>query len=516
MTRIKYILLTWLLLTVTACGGGSNSTAPPIADNSATSANASTPESTASNDPPTATNLTSTAAYTEGATSVAIDDIVIADVDTGDMLTATLTLNDVNAGVLTTSGAGNTYDAGTGVWTMTDTAANVNTALAAMTFTPNINYDLDTTITTHIEDQAGTGPIDGVITLDFSRNWDLRRVSPDAVNTDQASVDAILNFIFTDQAIQSVLISKNGFTIGERYADGYDKDSYGTSWSVAKSFYSAAIGVAIDEGLIASVDINVSDIITEWQNTDKADITLKQVLQMRSGYASGTEVFFAADQTLHAINLPLESTPDSLFRYSNANTQLLSPILARTTSQTAHQYLVNKILAPIGIDTTSVGLWFDSTATNPMTYCCLDMRPDDFARFGLLYARNGNWQGEQIVSSDYVVQSMLATSAPYGYQWWILNDTFYGGSQPPIDITAALGRDGQKIYVWPQKDIVIVVLTKYIHAMNQGYVLDLRPDVLNFPDTCTGRNTCSGSQGPAVANYNEFRLIRLIQALDND
>ena len=314
MTRIKYILLTWLLLTVTACGGGSNSTAPPIADNSATSVNASTPEPAASNDPPTATNLTSTAAYTEGATSVAIDDIVIADVDTGDMLTATLTLNDVNAGVLTTSGAGNTYDAGTGVWTMTDIAANVNTALAAMTFTPNINYDLDTTITTHIEDQAGTGPIDGVITLDFSRNWDLRRVSPDAVNTDQASVDAILNFIFTDQAIQSVLISKNGFTIGERYADGYDKDSYGTSWSVAKSFYSAAIGVAIDEGLIASVDINVSDIITEWQNTDKADITLKQVLQMRSGYASGTEVFFAADQTLHAINLPLESTPDSLFR----------------------------------------------------------------------------------------------------------------------------------------------------------------------------------------------------------
>jgi len=352
--------------------------------------------------------------------------------------------------------------------------------------------------------------------LDFSRNWDLRRVSPDAVNTDQASVDAILNLIFTDQAIQSVLISKNGFTIGERYADGYDKDSYGTSWSVAKSFYSAAIGVAIDEGLIASVDINVSDIITEWQNTDKADITLKQVLQMRSGYASGTEVFFAADQTLHAINFPLESTPDSLFRYSNANTQLLSPILARTTSQTAHQYLVNKILAPIGIDTTSVGLWFDSTATNPMTYCCLDMRPDDFARFGLLYARNGNWQGEQIVSSDYVSQSMLATSAPYGFQWWILNDTYYGGSQPPIDITAALGLHGQKIYVWPQKDIVIVVLTKYIHAMNQGYVLDLRPDVLNFPDTCTGRNTCSGSQGPAVANYNEFRLIRLIQALDND
>jgi len=144
------------------------------------------------------------------------------------------------------------------------------------------------------------------------------------------------------------------------------------------------------------------------------------------------------------------------------------------------------------------------------------MRPDDFARFGLLYARNGNWQGEQIVSSDYVIQSMLPTSAPYGFQWWILNDTYYNGGQPPIDITAALGRDGQKIYVWPEKDIVIVVLTKYTHAMNKGYVLDLRPDSLNFPDTCTGRNTCRDSQGPAVALYNELELIGLIHALDND
>ena len=345
--------------------------------------------------------------------------------------------------------------------------------------------------------------------------WDLRRVNPSTENTDQESVDAILRHIFTDQAIQSVLISKNGVTIGERYAQGYGKGSYGTSWSVAKSFYSAAIGVAIDEGLIESVDTKVSDIITEWQNTDKADITLKQVLQMRSGYSDQDDTFFAENQTIHAINFPLESTPGSQFKYSNANTQLLSPILERSTGQTAHQYLANKILAPIGIDTTSVGFWFDSTAINPMTYCCLDMRPDDFARFGLLYARNGNWQGEQIVSTDYVTQSLVAIGA-YGFQWWELNETYFNGGQPPIDVIAAIGLHGQKIYIWPENDIVIVVLTKYDHAVNQGFVLDIESDALNFPNTCTARNACVDSEGPILANFDQFELVNLIEALSND
>ena len=111
-------------------------------------------------------------------------------------------------------------------------------------------------------------------TTPATQSWDLRRVSPSVANTSQANVNAVLDHIFIDQAVQSVLVSKYGLTIGERYATGYDKDSYGTSWSVAKSFYSAAIGVAIDEALIGSVDDKVSDIITEWQNTDKADIKI--------------------------------------------------------------------------------------------------------------------------------------------------------------------------------------------------------------------------------------------------
>ena len=352
-------------------------------------------------------------------------------------------------------------------------------------------------------------------TTPATQSWDLRRVSPSVANTSQANVNAVLDHIFIDQAVQSVLVSKYGLTIGERYATGYDKDSYGTSWSVAKSFYSAAIGVAIDEALIGSVDDKVSDIITEWQNTDKADITLKQVLQMRGGYSNQDNIFNTSDQTAHAISFPLASTPGTQFSYSNANSQLFEPILSRATGLSAHQYLANKVLAPIGINANSVGFWLDASGTNPMTYCCLDMRPDDFARFGLLFARGGAWDGEQIISQNYVSQSMTPNGT-YGYQWWILNSAYWNGRQVAINITAALGLNGQKIYIWPEQDIVIVVLTKYTHSANQGYVLDIQGSVTNFPDTCTARNACPGAQDPEVPSFNEYELISLIQALGSN
>ena len=98
---------------------------------------------------------------------MAITDIVVSDADTGEMITATLTLADTFTGSLSANN-GATYDGGTGVWTITDTVANVNLALANLLFTPAVNNDVDTTITTHIEDAAGAGPADGVITLDVT------------------------------------------------------------------------------------------------------------------------------------------------------------------------------------------------------------------------------------------------------------------------------------------------------------------------------------------------------------
>ena len=139
--------------------------------------------------------------------------------------------------------------------------------------------------------------------------WDFAPALAEQVGTNQAAVNGVIDHIFTDTAVQAVLVTKDGYLIGERYSQGYDADSLGTSWSVAKSFYSAAIGVAIDEGHITSVDQKASDIITEWQGTAKANVTLHQMLQMRSGYSAFDNVFFETDQTAYAIDRPLVRAP---------------------------------------------------------------------------------------------------------------------------------------------------------------------------------------------------------------
>ncbi|MEE9343853.1 MAG: LamG-like jellyroll fold domain-containing protein [Gammaproteobacteria bacterium] len=119
---------------------------------------------TINNDPPTATNLTQAIIYTEGDVSVAFADIAVSDADAGDIISATLTLANPGYGVLTISGSAS-YATGTGVWNIVDTLANVNAALAAVEFIPLQDNDLDASLTTHVEDAAGTGPVDSTITL---------------------------------------------------------------------------------------------------------------------------------------------------------------------------------------------------------------------------------------------------------------------------------------------------------------------------------------------------------------
>ncbi len=137
---------------------------------------------TPSNDAPTATNMTQTKAYSEGDASVALDDIAVSDPDTGDAITATLTLSDPSAGSLTaSSGNGETYDAGTGVWTIASDVSTVNAALAAVAFAPNPDNDADATVATRVRDEAGTGPSDGVVSLDVTPSND----APTATNMTQ-------------------------------------------------------------------------------------------------------------------------------------------------------------------------------------------------------------------------------------------------------------------------------------------------------------------------------------------
>lgn len=338
--------------------------------------------------------------------------------------------------------------------------------------------------------------------------WSLDRAAAAQLDVSQAEVDAVLNHIFSDAAVQSAMLVKDGYIIGERYAPGATSENIGTSWSVAKSFYSAAIGVALDENWILSLDQPASDYLSEWVGTDKEAITIRNILEMRAGLPANISIYYEQDQTAYALGFAKTRQEGTTLVYSNPTSQLFEPLLLRATGLDAHSYLRDKILTPIGIDTNQIGMWFDRTGVNPITYFGLDLRPEDLARFGILFARGGEWDGQQLISQSYVQQSLQAQSSVYGFQWWVLNDAFFG-AVTPISVSAALGLDGQKIYVWPEEDIVLVVQTIYAHNANQGYTLSDS----NFPNTCTARNSCPGSTGAEVPSFDQHALMLLLEPI---
>ena len=337
-------------------------------------------------------------------------------------------------------------------------------------------------------------------------NWNLSRVSPAEADTTVNAVEAILDHVFGDAAVQSAMLVKDGYIVGERYAEGIDANTLGTSWSVAKSYYSAAVGIAVDEGWISSLDQPASDFFTEWEGSSKSDITIRDLLEMRSGLPASSRIFFAADQTAFSLDLNKTRPEGGTFVYSNPTSQLFEPLLLRSTGLDAHSYLRQKLLSPIGINVDQIGMWRDAVG-NPVTYFGLDMRPEDMARFGLLYARGGEWDGTQVVSESYVTASISAQSEFYGFQWWLMNEAYFNAAVP-IQVAAALGLEGQKIYVWPEGDVVLVVFTRYEHNANAGYTLS----PTNFPSTCAGRNSCNDSD-VSVPSFSQYNLMFLLQEL---
>ena len=176
-------------------------------------------------------------------------------------------------------------------------------------------------------------------------SWTLERTAPADLEVSAAAVDAVLDHVFTDEAVQSAVLVDRGHVVGERYADGYDAESYGTSWSVAKSIYSAAVGVAVDAGDIASVEQPATDFLSEWIGTDKEGITVRDILEMRSGYPADVSIFTQEDQSAFALEVPLANEPGTRFVYSNPNSQLMGLLLQRATGADAHTYLSRQILA---------------------------------------------------------------------------------------------------------------------------------------------------------------------------
>lgn len=279
--------------------------------------------------------------------------------------------------------------------------------------------------------------------------------SPAALQMDAAKLNEAMNYAFASgRETQGVVITRHGVVIAEQYADGRDQNTEATSWSTAKSFVSALVGIAIDQGHINSVDDPVSQYIAEWRDTDKDAITIRSLLEMRSGLSlrgaeDAARLYIAGgidgDQVLVAIDRDVIEPQMMSWVYQNANSMLLGEIVARASGQPITTYVEEHLFSKIGMDAD----WWTDEKGHALTYCCIDATTRAFARFGLLYARDGSWRGEQVVSSDWVSTSTAEYEPGSNYALhWV--------SVPSLGLYATAGRHENNIYVIPEKDIVVV------------------------------------------------------------
>ncbi|MBM4364441.1 MAG: serine hydrolase, partial [Deltaproteobacteria bacterium] len=272
-----------------------------------------------------------------------------------------------------------------------------------------------------------------------------------------------------DTNTQGVVIVRGGAIVKECYAAGKGPDDPATSWSAAKSFASTLIGIAIDDGLIPNVDAKMSSFFPEWAADARDKIRLEDVLLMQSGlkfveeYVAASEIvelFNSADGNAYMRARPAAREPGSTWYYSSGDTQLLGALVEQVTGKAAGDFAKERIFDPLGMNATQ---WWKDGSGHTAAYCCVDAPTREFAKFGLLALREGQWDGKQIVSKAWIqkaTQTMAAHNEGYAYQWWTQGSLKKDIPQYP-DLYWADGLDSQKIFVIPSLDLVVAKNTTY-------------------------------------------------------
>lgn len=277
---------------------------------------------------------------------------------------------------------------------------------------------------------------------------------------------------FADMQTVAFLIIKNDSIAHEQYWDGYGSDSYTNSFSMAKTFVSILIGCAIDEGKIKNIDEPIGDFIPEYKEGDKAKITIKHLLTMSSGIdfdenyvsplAYPAAAYYGTDLQKLTMSYNAKDEPGKTFIYLSGNSELLGFILEKATGKKLSDYMSEKLWQPLGAKNPAY--WsLDHADGMEKAYCCFNSNARDFARIGELYLDSGKCNGNKLIKTEYVLNSIACADLVdvdgkkidnYGYNWWLIPK--YKG----YSIFYARGILGQYIICIPDLKMVIVRLGK--------------------------------------------------------
>lgn len=288
-----------------------------------------------------------------------------------------------------------------------------------------------------------------------------------------------LEGLLEDTHTSSLLVLKDGEIRFEDYRLTGGRHVHWISFSVAKSFVSALVGIAVSEGFISDIEDPITRYIPDLAGSAYDGVRIKDILQMSSGakwnedYSDPSSEIFkmrkaaSPDGSLDVFlkEMTRELTPGGLCRYTSADTQALGLLLVKTTGRSLADYMHEKLSEPLGME--APGYWLVDGHGREMAYAGLNLTARDFAKIGELYRNKGVWGGKQVVPADWVAASTKA-DAPhlmpgrpvvgdhtmpmgYGYQWWLPD-----GDRGEF---SAIGIYNQFVYVDPSRGVVIVKLS---------------------------------------------------------
>jgi CubicO group peptidase (beta-lactamase class C family) len=306
---------------------------------------------------------------------------------------------------------------------------------------------------------------DGIAVGDIARS-DL------GVETANAIVRAILDGTYKD--VHSILLYQKGKLVLEEYFYGYSEQRTHQLRSATKSVVSALAGIAVDRGALAGVTEKVLPQMSysSYANPDprKASITLGDFLSMSSGLdcndhsatSPGRETVLddAPDWVKATLDLPLINDPGTGGYYCSGGVAVVGRMTENAVHMRLPEFAQASLFGPLGIARTAWSWNYDLTNADK-EYSQIHLRPRDMLKLGILFAGDGHWHGKQVISSAWVRASLAEHShvdnVSYGYFWWRpwLNVQTSAGFQH-VDVVAAQGNGGQKIYLVPQYNLVAV------------------------------------------------------------
>lgn len=317
---------------------------------------------------------------------------------------------------------------------------------------------------------------------------ELKISTPEKQGLDPALLTRLYNEAEKLETLYGLLVIKNDHLIGEKYFNEGSIDQISGRQSTTKSFISALVGIAVDQGLIENIDQKMMDFFPEFEtkieDPRKRQITIRQLLQMRAGYPDEEfrsplfEVMFLQGNwrfVPHLVDFPLESDPGEKFHYSNLTSHLLGVIVARACDTDLPTFSQQHLFSPMNAEVR--GWQIDDDG---YYWGCgeIYLTARDMAKFGMLFINDGVYEGKQIISTDWVKASFQKYSKKivrgwltarygsfldrgYGFQWWFSRCGDH-------DFWYASGHGGNYIILLHDLDMVIVTTADPLHDKWDG------------------------------------------------